>query len=361
MEFGYDIFLSFSSEDILIARSVYQQLTKHKLKVFWSDDTLKNELGSSWFDKIEESVESSQHMVILITKNSLESVWVLREYKAFLHSCYIENKRRLIPLLYKDVSINDMPLFMREFQTFNMSKPEAVKDLGDLICSSSPRLTTTGNFEHQTIHINTDEGPNPTNEKHAIESMEIDSNNSENEKIEHHFETFNDPRDNNIYKTIKIGQQTWFAENLNYDSGKSIIYKNNLELNKIYGRLYTWDDAMESCPKGWRIPNHIDWDKLVHHLGGYEISGGKLKLSEDANLETKGGAFLNESGFSAIYGGMALNNSFVGLKRKTYFWSSDEYNIDNAWWYAMYKISDQIFRQYQEKLVYVSVRCIQDS
>ena len=70
-----------------------------------------------------------------------------------------------------------------------------------------------------------------------------------------------DERDGNTYKIVKIGQQTWMAENLNFNPSV------NTPIDNPKGIAYKWDDAMVSCPEGWHIPSDEEWIILEKFLG----------------------------------------------------------------------------------------------
>jgi len=92
-----------------------------------------------------------------------------------------------------------------------------------------------------------------------------DINNTESEihihiPIEYPVGTFVDTRDDTIYKTITVGEQVWMAENLRFMTDGAI--SNPSYPNTLYGLLYDWETALESCPDGWHLPSPSEWKTL---------------------------------------------------------------------------------------------------
>ena len=178
--------------------------------------------------------------------------------------------------------------------------------------------------------------------------------------------TFTDSRDNNVYKTIRIGDQIWMAENLNFDSPKSKCYDNDLKNAEKYGRLYDWETAKKVCPEGWHLPSKEEWNYLVNSAHSIATAGKELKAKEGWNGNGNGTDNLY---FSALPGGVGYSGGvFRYLGDRGNWWSAEGY----SWWSANEEVydfaygrgmsynSESVILNKSDSGILFSVRCVQD-
>jgi uncharacterized protein (TIGR02145 family) len=160
------------------------------------------------------------------------------------------------------------------------------------------------------------------------------------------------------YKTVKIGSQTWMAENLNYATDSSWCLENDEHncTNKGKGRLYTWEMAMIVCPSGWHLPSSGEWDDLVYFVGGVSGSGKKLKTTTGWDSNGNG---TDEFGFAAVPTGERVGSGFGNLEH-AYWWTSSENDDAKAYYQRMYNYSNDMGRSYETKRNGHAVRCLKD-
>jgi uncharacterized protein (TIGR02145 family) len=164
------------------------------------------------------------------------------------------------------------------------------------------------------------------------------------------------------YKTVKIGNQTWMAENLNYAVASTSACYDNLATNcNKYGRLYTWAAAQTACPSGWHLPSQAEWNVLSDYVGGLETEGKHLKAK---NGWTDNGNGQDTYGFTALPGGYGYlgGGQFKDVGEYGSWWSSTEDNSDKGNAYSKNMYNTREFAQWDkdEKNYMVSVRCVQD-
>jgi len=177
--------------------------------------------------------------------------------------------------------------------------------------------------------------------------------------------TFTDPRDGKVYKTVKIGTQTWMAENLQYKTSGGVFAYNLDESNvEIYGRLYNWNTAKSVCPPGWHLPSDEEWTTLINFLGGERAASGKLKEAGTAHWKDPNNNATNESGFTALPAGYRFNYrfdvSFESLGNACYFWSSTRSNASSAWSRRLSNVGTDCGRGSDGEQQGFSVRCVKD-
>jgi uncharacterized protein (TIGR02145 family) len=204
--------------------------------------------------------------------------------------------------------------------------------------------------------------------------------------------------DGNVYQIVEIGNQVWMAENLkttHYANGTSLVdgtnagdiygdytskfyfaYNNDESNVSTYGKLYTWEAAMNGsassssnpsgvqgvCPNGWHMPSTAEWDELTDYLGG-QNSGGKLKETGYTHWNEPNSGASNSSGFTALPGGMRFyDGTFYSLRENANFWTSDFVENYGGYGRSLSYDSEYVnpFYTPQNYIYGYSVRCVKD-
>jgi uncharacterized protein (TIGR02145 family) len=170
--------------------------------------------------------------------------------------------------------------------------------------------------------------------------------------------TFVDKRDERDYRAVQIGQQIWMAENLNYEPEvDSWCYESENNNCETFGRLYTYDAAMNACPEGWHLPDEQEWLELTTYLG--ENAGGKLKAKKYWTLPNVDAT--DESSFSALPAGIRKKNGkFSNMGNYGFYWTATPQGSKKAKSVSLYGNSGKAFPTIWKKAQGQSVRCIRD-
>jgi len=171
--------------------------------------------------------------------------------------------------------------------------------------------------------------------------------------------TFTDSRDGKTYKTVKIGNQTWMAENLAYkpSSGNYWAYDNSSSNVAKYGYLYDWRTARKVCPTGWHLPSDAEWSQLTDFVGSNP--GTKLKAKNGWSSAGKG---TDDFGFSALPGGYrSISGDFRNIGYYGHWWTALYGGAANAWYRSLNGNGGDVGSYYDFGIeVGFSVRCVRD-
>ena len=213
--------------------------------------------------------------------------------------------------------------------------------------------------------------------------------------------TLTDERDGQTYKTVKIGNQWWMAENLNfaYLKGTMRLDSSSFCLNdsasncEKYGRLYMWSAAMDSaalyssdgkncgswfdkcdafyhdnvrgaCPEGWHLPTEDEWRTLITVVGGKSTAGKLLKSTSGWDDDGNGD---DAYGFAVLPGSWLSYCFNFGLPGKNaYFVTSTQYltpsgYVDNYVFDIVFDYDrDEVFINDHQRDFGYSIRCVQN-
>ena len=213
------------------------------------------------------------------------------------------------------------------------------------------------------------------------------------------YDSITDSRDGQIYKTVKIGDQVWMAENLNYYdttlNDRSWCYgapnSFTTENCAVTGRLYTWAAAIDSvklatdkenpqdcgygklcalpdtvygiCPPGWHLPTNTEWNTLFTVVGG-KLTAGKVLKSQTGWLDYQGtGDYYGTDalGFSALPAGYRFSNGYsYNVGSLAFFWSASDSLSDKVYYIYLYFLSWSVYLDSNDKDYALSVRCLKN-
>lgn len=180
-------------------------------------------------------------------------------------------------------------------------------------------------------------------------------------------------------KATAIGNQIWMKTNLDVDhyrngdeiphvqdpkqwanltTGAWCYYENDEGNGKVYGKLYNWyavHDPRGLAPEGWHIPSDEEWNVLIDNLGGQKAAGKVMKANPKLT-ETE------SNGFDGLLAGSRNDymGKFYGLKTSGIWWSSTAVYGAYAWYRGLYFNNNEVNRNYLNKTIGFSVRCVKD-
>ena len=187
------------------------------------------------------------------------------------------------------------------------------------------------------------------------------------------------------YPVVRLCCSSWMTKNLDvstYRNGDPIPKVTNLaawdELTTgaycyynndsttyaaTYGKLYNWyavNDLRGLAPEGWHIPSDAEWTTLGACLGGDAVAGGPMKEIGTTYWAPPNTGATNLSGFKALPGGHRGYGPDEGIGWAVFFWSSTDYDTNNAWARTTSNYNTELFRYPTSKIAGFSVRCLRN-
>jgi uncharacterized protein (TIGR02145 family) len=193
------------------------------------------------------------------------------------------------------------------------------------------------------------------------------------------------------YNYVRIGTQTWMAENLNYDIGNNMCYENDPANCTAYGRMYKWATVVGKteaecgygnscdlpstghvqgiCPEGWHVPRRAEVETLVEAAGGDDFAGKALKATSTwSDYENNGKVYGNgtdATGFTGYSTGTCSGSSsepycnYDGMY--THMWTiTENYSGDEAYYFGLLWMGNGVTLLTGDKRDYKNLRCVQD-
>ena len=196
------------------------------------------------------------------------------------------------------------------------------------------------------------------------------------------------------YYYTSVGNTDWMIQNAD-NPAAGAPYHNCVAMSDVFGRYYSYDEALTVCPEGWTLPGEEDWIALGKAAGAEgdiakysNITGIAAALMGNASFNgtrlwdywPEVGDITNKSGMSMIPAGYAMlgqksassesnefydntypNAIFKGYMEYAAFWTADAVESEEGMAYYRYLIAKQpdlMTGKADAKSFGASVRCI---
>jgi uncharacterized protein (TIGR02145 family) len=200
--------------------------------------------------------------------------------------------------------------------------------------------------------------------------------------------------DGKTYYYTSVGTTDWMVQNIGTDTDGAPYY-NCKAMSDVFGRYYSYEEALTVCPEGWTLPSEEDWIALAKAAGAEgeidqysNISGIAAAIMGNASFNgtrlwdywPEVGDITNKTGMSIIPAGYAMlgeknsspkvdenydyiypNAIFKGYMEYAAFWTADPVDDEEGMAYYRYLIATQpdlMIGKADTQSFGASVRCI---
>ena len=194
-------------------------------------------------------------------------------------------------------------------------------------------------------------------------------------------ETITDSRDGSRYRIATIGNHQWICQNVHYSGTEADLglgFRLSEIMGPIFGRYYSWNEAQEACPEGWRVPSEEEWTQDAQSLtneklepleswsglGGHFLFYGKFNSYTLVDYWPEV-VVTNSTKFSALPFGYATERTskgaFKGMYDRAVYWTSSTYGENYGLYRTITTQTGMIHPGYADKDNFLAnVRCIKD-
>jgi tetratricopeptide (TPR) repeat protein len=148
----WDVFISYAREDLELARELRERLIALGWSVFLADLDLNLEVGSTqWSERIDQVLDSTGVLLLLVTPHSLESSWVSYEWRSVHDALLSGHPGMLIPVCAVGPGPEQLPRALRRYQCVDARDPARRADHLQLVAALIRGYTRRSQLPHASL------------------------------------------------------------------------------------------------------------------------------------------------------------------------------------------------------------------